>query len=243
MVKPSTTLSGQVRFATVTSRHFDLLVAGFCVVLVISNIAATRGFVIGSGDLSLGPIQVWPLVLDGGAVLFPLAYILGDVISEVYGVKATRRAVLAAFAASILASLVFLVVAALPVPDWSENHEAFSMVLGPVWQIVAASLVGFTAGQMTNAVVLVRMKERRARSARGAESGLVTRLVSSSFAGEVVDTLLFCALAASVIGIDTFGTFVNYFVVGVLFKVAVEVAVMPATVRVIAHIKSHEASY
>ena len=100
---PLTTRS-DVRFASRGSSHFDVLLALFVVVLVVSNIAATKSIEFGSGSWSIGSLQLWPVVTDGGAFLFPLAYIVGDVISEVYGFKAARRAVLMGFAAAILAA-------------------------------------------------------------------------------------------------------------------------------------------
>ena len=82
----------EIHYASRGSSYYDVILAVFCVVLVVSNIAATKATEFGSGDLSLGPVQIWPIISDGGAVLFPLAYILGDVMSEVYGFKAARRA-------------------------------------------------------------------------------------------------------------------------------------------------------
>ncbi len=213
---------------------YELLLAAFCVVIVISNVAATKAVSIGSGELSLGPIQIWPLILDGGAVLFPLAYVLGDVLAEVYGFAASRRAIIAGLVASALAALTFWVVAALPTMAGNEARaEAFTMTLGPVPQIVLASLVAFAAGQLLNAFVVSRMKQR-------ANSGLFTRLMASSLVGQIVDTFLFCAIAASAIGIVGFGSFLNYFVVGVLFKLTVEFCFLPVTFWVIAQVQSRE---
>ena len=227
----------RVRFAARGSSHFDVLLAAFCVVLVVSNVVATKAVEVGSGLVTLGPVQLWPLVLDGGVVLFPLAYVLGDVISEVYGFRAARRAIWTGFALAVLAAATFAVVELLPTASWYENQEAYEAVLGPVSQIVLASLAGYLAGQFLNTWVLVRMKERTA------ERRLVARLVGSTGVGEVADTLIFCAIAASAIGITTGGAFVNYFVMGVLMKVAVELALMPVTVRVIAALKRREPGY
>ncbi|MDB5703380.1 MAG: hypothetical protein JWN66_496, partial [Sphingomonas bacterium] len=94
-------------------------------------------------------------------------------------------------------------------------------------QIVAASMVAYVVGQFLNAYVLVRMK------ARSSEPGLWRRLVGSTGVGEAADTFIFCAIAASAIGITTGGQFLNYFVVGFVFKCAVEVLVMPLTMLVI----------
>jgi uncharacterized integral membrane protein (TIGR00697 family) len=106
-----------------------------------------------------------------------------------------------------------------------------------VAQIVLASVVGYVVGQFINSWVLVRMKRVTA------ERGLFARLATSTGAGELADTFLFCAIAASAIGITSMGVFWNYFVVGVIYKVAVELIVMPLTMVVIGWLKQHEPTY
>ena len=104
MSSQATSPKPDVRFASRGSSHFDVLLALFVVVLVVSNIAATKSIEFGSGSWSIGSLQLWPVVTDGGAFLFPLAYIVGDVISEVYGFKAARRAVSSSPSARSVAS-------------------------------------------------------------------------------------------------------------------------------------------
>ncbi|RLV55843.1 VUT family protein [Aeromicrobium phragmitis] len=237
MSSQATSPKPAVRFASRGSSHYDVALAMFCVVLIVSNIAATKGIEVGSGSLALGPVQLWPIVTDGGAILFPVAYILGDVIGEVYGFAAARRAIVVGFAMAVLASVTFWLVQHAPAASFYENQAAFESVVGPVAQIVLASLAGYVVGQFLNAWVLVAMKRRTA------EKGLVARLIASTGVGEIADTLIFCAIAATAIGIDSFGVFLNYFVVGVLFKVAVEIAVMPVTVAVIGWLKRREPTY
>ncbi|AWB92640.1 queuosine precursor transporter [Aeromicrobium chenweiae] len=227
----------EVHFASRGSSYYDILLAVFCVVLVVSNIAATKGTQFFSGDVSIGPVQIIPVFSDGGAVLFPLAYIIGDVISEVYGLRAARRAILVGFGTAIMTFVTFLVVMQLPSAEFYDNQEAFESVVWSGVQIVAASLVAYVVGQFLNSYVLVRMK------ARSAEAGLWRRLAGSTGVGEAADTFIFCAIAASAIGVDTFGAFLNYFVVGFLFKCAVELLVMPLTMVVIRLLKRREPSY
>jgi uncharacterized integral membrane protein (TIGR00697 family) len=234
---PSPTSAPTVHFASRGSSYYDVLLAVFCVVLVVSNIAATKAIELGSGDWSLGPVQVLPVISDGGAVLFPLAYILGDVIAEVYGFRAARRAVLVGFGTALLAFGTFLAVMALPGASFYANQAAFESVVWSGAQIVAASLVAYVVGQLLNAYVLVRMK------ARQAEPGLWRRLAGSTGVGEAADTLIFCAIAASAIGIQSGGQFVNYVVVGFVFKCAVELVVMPVTMLVIRTLKRREPTY
>lgn len=227
----------QVHYASRGSTHFDVLLALFAVVLVVSNIAATKGIEFGGGHLSFGSVQILPIATDGGAFLFPLAYILGDVISEVYGFAAARRAIFTGFAMALLAAVTFLVVQHAPAASFYENQAAFESVLGFVPQIVAASLAGYLTGQFLNSYVLVRMK------ARTAEPHLFARLATSTGVGELADTFIFCAIASSAIGIDSMATFWNYFIVGFLYKTSVEFIVMPVTMTVIAWLKGREPTY
>ena len=227
----------QVHYASRGSTHFDVILALFAVVLVVSNIAATKGIEFGGGHLSLGPVQILPIVTDGGAFLFPLAYILGDVISEVYGFRAARRAIFTGFAMALLAAVTFLVVQHAPAASFYSNQDAFVSVLGFVPQIVAASLAGYLTGQFLNSYVLVRMK------ARTSEPHLFARLATSTGVGELADTFIFCAIASTAIGIDSMGAFWNYFLVGFIYKTTVEFLVMPVTMTVIAWLKRREPSY
>ncbi len=206
-----------------TSGHYATVVAVFVGLLLISNIGATK------------LIAAGPLITDGGAFLFPLVYVVGDVLSEVYGWRATRRAVLLAFAMSAVAAGTFWLVQVVPpAADW-PNQEAFEAVLGFVPRIVLASMAGFLVGQLLNAWVLVRIK------ARTLESRLWARLLGSTAVGEFADTVVFCTVAFY--GVITGWSFINYLVTGFVYKVAVEVLVMPVTYRVIAMVKRHEPTY
>lgn len=211
-------------YATVNRSLYPAIVAIFCCVLLISNIGATKLIAIG------------PLILDGGAFLFPLAYVLGDILSEVYGFRAARRAIVLAFAMSILAALTLWVIQLAPAADFWENQSAFEAVLGFVPAIVLASILGFLSGQLVNAYVLVRVKERTR------ERWLWLRLMSSTIAGEFVDTLVFCTIYGLAFGL-AFGDFVNYLAVGFVYKVGVEAVLLPVTYRVIAVVKRREPTY
>ena len=221
-------------FAARGSSHYDIILTLMCVVIVISNIGATKGVVLGPifGDFSI--------VTDGGFFLFPLAYILGDVISEVYGFKAARRAIFTGFAVAALAAVSFAVIIALPGfdDDYGQSKQAaLELALGPVWQIVLASLLGFVAGQTLNSWVLVRMKEKFR------ERALIGRLMASTGVGEFADTLIFCAIAAPIIGITDAGSFINYVIFGFVYKTLIEFLFVPVTALVIKAIKKREPSY
>ncbi|SDX11742.1 hypothetical protein SAMN04487917_108151 [Arthrobacter sp. yr096] len=225
----SSTLSKPApRFASIGSPYFGIMLAVMAVVLILSNIGASKGVVLG------------PIITDGGFFLFPLAYILGDVMSEVYGFKVARKAIITSFALSVFASLCYWIIIVLP--GFSDEYgtakqAAIEGALGPVPQIVLASLLAFLAGQTINSWILVKMK------ARTGEKSLWARLMGSSVVGEFVDTLIFCSIAASVIGITDAGSFVNYVLVGFVYKTAVEFLFVPVTVLVVGWIKKREPSY
>lgn len=227
----------RIHYASRGSSYFDVILALFCAVLIISNICATKSLEFGSWHYSIGPIQVSPIIADGGAFLFPLAYILGDVISEVYGFRAARRAIFTGFGIAILAALTFLVVDHVPGASFYEGQAGFHAVLGFVPRIVLASVCGYVVGQLLNSYVLVRMK------AKSSEPKLWRRLAGSTGVGEMADTAIFCAIAASAIGIDHFSQYLNYFIVGYVFKCAVELLVMPVTMLVIKWLKNRESTY
>ena len=209
-------------YILVQKSAYPVLLALFTTIFVLSNIVSTKG------------VQVGPLVTDGAFFLFPAAYVIGDVISECYGFRAARRAVWTGFLAMIIAVSTFYVAILLPAASFYEGQAAFAVTLGLVPRIVVASLSGYAAGQLLNAWLLTLMKDRLG------ERGLWKRLLGSTVVGEFGDTLIFCLIAAPVIGISTVGDTANYVVVGFVWKTLVEVAVMPITYLVIRRIKAHE---
>ncbi|HMR50547.1 MAG TPA: queuosine precursor transporter [Arachnia sp.] len=227
-----TSLRPQPTFAERQRGPYDLLVALFCSLLLISNIAAVKLIQIGPDWAPFG-IHVLPLITDGGALLFPLTYVLGDVLAEVYGFKGARRAILIGFLVSVIAAVTFLIIGVAPAAsDWG-NQEAFDAILGFVPRIVVASLLGYLAGQLLNAWVLVRMKAGR--------SGLWTRLLGSSAVGNAADTTIFCLVAFG--GVIGGWTMVNYILVGYVYKMTLEALLLPVTMRVIRVVKRVEPAY
>ncbi|MCV7067212.1 queuosine precursor transporter [Mycolicibacterium houstonense] len=211
--------------AIVGSAYYPVLVAVFTALVIISNVTATKGVAFG------------PIITDGGFIVFPLTYVIGDVLSEVYGFKAARRAIFLGFSMNALAALAFWITIYLPAADFYTNQEHFENVVGAYTQLIVAGLAGFIVGQTINAWVVVAIKERTK------EKHLWARLVGSTFAGQLGDTLVFCAIAAGAIGISTFGDFVTYTALGWVYKTAVEVIMLPITYRVIGAIKRREPTY
>ncbi|MDO4253518.1 MAG: queuosine precursor transporter [Rothia sp. (in: high G+C Gram-positive bacteria)] len=205
--------------------YFDLLLGISALVLVLSNIAAGKGVAFG------------PILTDGGFFLFPLAYIVGDILAEIYGFARARRAIIFSFCCAIFASFTFWLVIKLPAADFYQNQQALEAVLGPVPLIVSGSLLGYLVGQLLNSWVMVAMKEKfQGRF-------LVGRLMGSTLVGELADTLIFCSIAAPIIGISNPADFLNYVVVGYLYKCLVEFLLMPLTLPVIGWFRRNEKDY
>ncbi|MDF5820384.1 queuosine precursor transporter [Corynebacterium felinum] len=210
------------RYIPVNNSAYPFLLTLFVAIFLISNITSTKGVMLG------------PLVTDGAFFLFPVAYVIGDVISECYGFKAAKRAIWAGFMITLVAVGSFYAAIALPSADFYQGQEAFAATLGLVPRIVLASLAGYAVGQFLNAWLLTRMKDMLGTGA------LWKRLLSSTVLGEFGDTLIFCLIAAPVIGISTLSDTINYVVVGFVWKTLMEVAVMPITYQVIKFINSRE---
>jgi uncharacterized integral membrane protein (TIGR00697 family) len=213
----------QAKYAADIKSLYPFIVALFCGFLIISNIGATK------------LIQFGPLITDGGAFLFPLVYVIGDIMSEVYGWKASRRAIVLGFALSSLAALVFyLIQISPPAPGW-ENQSSFEAVLGFVPRIVLASVLGFLVGQLLNSYVLVWIKSRTN------EKHLWARLIGSTMVGELADTVVFCTVAFY--GVITGADFINYVITGYVYKTLLEVVLLPITYPLIGWVKRNEPSY
>ena len=209
----------------VSRSPFPYLLALFCAVFLISNITAQKG------------VQLGPLITDGAFFLFPISYVIGDVIAEVYGFKAARRAVFTGLCIAVVAVLSFYIAIWLPAADFYDMDETFAAVLGLLPRIVVASLAGYVVGQLLNAWVLQKMKDRFGTG------NLWARLIGSTVVGEFADTLLFCSIAAGVIGIDSAGAFVNYVAVGFVWKTVMEVILLPITYPTIAAVRRAEERY
>lgn len=216
------TTSGKAQFIPLQASMYPLIVALFTAIFLISNITASKG------------VELGPLITDGAFFLFPAAYILGDVLAECYGLRATRRAIITGFVVTIVAVVSFYIAIWLPAASFWEGQESFEATLGLVPQIVLASLAGYMVGQLLNAYVLVSIKKRTG------EKSLWARLLGSTIVGELGDTLLFCAIAAPVIGIATGSDFLNYVLVGFLWKTLIEIVMLPLTYLVIGWVKRRE---
>lgn len=201
-------------------KHLDAIIALFVAVILISNVASTK--ILNFGFFTF----------DGGTLLFPLSYIFGDILTEVYGYRRSRKVIWLGFGAAFLASAVFMIVGKLPPAAGWENQEAYDKILGLTPRLVLASLIAYFAGEFSNSYILAKMKIWM----RGRR--LWARTIGSTLVGEGVDTMLFILIAfwgllpAGLIAILVIS---NYF-----FKVGVEILFTPATYKIIKWLKRSE---
>lgn len=214
-------------------RYLDLVTAAFVGVLVVSNVASSAKIV----DLGFSLFGI-PMAFDGGTLLFPVSYIFGDILTEVYGFRTSRRVIWTGFAALAASSLVFFVLRALPGDATWEGYAgqaAYDAILGGMSSggIVAASLAGFLMGELSNSFVLARMKVLTGGKA------LWARTIGSTIVGEFVDTIVF-VLVASATGVFGWDLFVSLVFTNYAFKCAVEALMTPATYRAVRFLKGAE---
>ena len=201
-------------------RYFALVGSGFVATLLISNIAAQKLILLG------------PFVFAGGILLFPVTYVFGDVLTEVYGYARARQVIWVGFGANVLmAAFLALVVALPPAPGW-ELQEAFASALGLVPRVVVASILGYWAGEFTNSFVLARLKV--ATDGRH----LWMRTIGSTVVGQAVDTVIFTVVAFG--GLLPAAVLFTAIWSGYLFKVFYEVAATPLTYLVVNRLKAVE---
>ncbi len=218
-----------------TYRFYDLIMALFVAVLLISNIASSAKIV--DWGVSL-PLVHLPLAFDGGTLLFPVSYIFGDVLTEVYGYARGRRVIWAGFAMAALMSVTLWLVARLPgEAHWQSyaGQAAYDVILGGVTGggIIVASLAAYFAGEFSNSYVLARMKVLT----RG--RWLWMRTIGSTLVGEGVDSVLF-VLIASAFGVFPWAASVSIIAANYLFKVGIEALFTPITYRIVAFLKRAE---
>jgi uncharacterized integral membrane protein (TIGR00697 family) len=218
-------------------RHIDSLTALTVAVLIISNLASSAkivGFTL-FGFWGMPPVR---LAFDGGTLLFPAAYVLGDILTEVYGFRAARRVIWTGFIALALSSLFFFILALLPADaSWEEyaGASAYRAILGGMSTggITAASLAGYLTGEFANSAIHSRLKILMKGRA------LWVRTLGSSLAGEFFDTLVFVSVA-SFMGVFGRGLFATLVLTNCLIKVSIEAVIFPLTFFAVRKLKQAE---
>jgi uncharacterized integral membrane protein (TIGR00697 family) len=207
-------------------RTFDLVMAAFVTILLLSN-------VLGAGKVAVVRLPLvgeWPF--GAGILFFPISYVLGDVLTEVYGYARARRCIWAGFAALLFMAVMAIIVVALPpARDWT-GQAAYEQVFGQVPRIVFASILAFWAGEFANSYVLARMKVWTAGR------HLWTRTIGSTIVGQGVDSLLFYPLAFY--GIWSGDTLLTVLFTQFVLKVSWEALLTPVTYAMVGWLKRRE---
>lgn len=202
-------------------RYYDFVMAAFCVVLVLSN-------VVGAAKVA----TLGGLTFGAGILFFPLSYVLGDVLTEIYGYARARRVIWAGFGATVFAAVMCWVIVAMPpAPGWG-GQEVYEAAFGQVWRIVGASVIAFWAGEFVNSYVLARMK-----ILTGGRH-LWSRTIGSTVFGQGVDSLIFYPLAF--LGVWTTEQVLTVMVTNWGLKVLWEVVLTPVTYAVVGFLKRRE---
>ncbi|OFW98569.1 MAG: hypothetical protein A3E78_00925 [Alphaproteobacteria bacterium RIFCSPHIGHO2_12_FULL_63_12] len=209
-------------------RYFEFMMAASCVVLVCSNI-------IGAGKVA----SVFGFSFGAGVLFFPLSYIAGDVLTEVYGYARARRVFWASVAAAVFAAAMAAFITAVPpAPDWNVDvggitrQDAFALNFAQAPRIVAASVLAIWAGEFVNAFVLAKMK-----LASGGRN-LWMRMIGSTAAGQAVDKIIFYPLAFA--GVWDTSLVLKVMATNYLLQVAWEALLTPVTYRIIGFMKRAE---
>jgi queuosine precursor transporter len=201
-------------------KYFDILLGLFVAVLLISNIASTKILVL------------WKFTFDGGTILFPLSYIFGDVLTEVYGYQKARKVIWTGFFSAFLMSVTLYIVQLLPPAAGWLNQTSYENILGFVPRIVLASLIAYFAGEFSNSYILSKMKIfTKGRF-------LWTRTISSTLVGEGIDTAIFCFVAFY--GVLSTDLLLAVIISNYIFKCSVEILFTPATYAIVKFLKKKE---
>lgn len=214
-------------------RYFDLIMALFVTVLIVSNVASSAKIV--DWGFSLFGIRI---AFDAGTVLFPVSYIFGDVLTEVYGFKRSRRVIWTGFSLLGFSALIFMLVRILPgEAQWEQyaGQNAYDSILGGMSSggIVLASLAAFWAGEYSNSVVLAVMKVRT----KGRY--LWMRTIGSTLVGEGFDSVIFITIA-SLFKVFPWSLWVTLVLTNYLFKCLMEAFMTPFTYWVVTKLKKAE---
>jgi len=209
-------------------KYYDFVMAAFVVVLVCSNLI---------GPAKIAQVEaplLGTLTFGAGVLFFPISYVFGDVLTEVYGYARSRRVIWAGFAGLAFASIMAWVVVALPPAPFWQHQQAYEIAFGSAWRVAAASMVAYFCGEFVNSFVLAKMKiltEGR---------WLWTRTIGSTLFGEGVDSLIFYPLAFYGTGIIPNDKLPTVMLAQFVAKVSVEVVFTPVTYAVVGFLKRAE---
>ena len=212
-------------------RYFDFIMAMFVTVLLLSNLLSSAKII----DLGVELLGI-PLSFDAGTLVFPISYIFGDILTEIYGYRRSRRVIWTGFFATALMGFFVWLAGVLPGESgWAEyaGQSAFDAILGGVSGLVVASLIAYFVGEFSNSYVLARMKVLTDGRF------LPLRTIGSTLVGQAVDTVAFFLIAAA-LGVFPWEILPSLMLTNYIFKVGIEILLTPLTVRVIGVLKRAE---
>lgn len=214
-------------------KYFDLVMALFVAILLISNIASSAKII--DWGFSVFGLR---LSFDAGTLLFPLSYIFSDILTEVYGYAQSRRVIWAGFGSALLLSLSLFIVGRMPgEAQWLQyaGDDSYFAILGGVASggIIVASIVAYFFGEFSNSYILAKMKVRTAGKY------LWMRTIGSTLIGQGFDTVVF-TLIACFLGVFPWEIALSIIVANYMFKVAIEIMFTPATYAVVRYLKKAE---
>lgn len=212
-------------------RYYDMVMAGFVTVLLLSNLLSSAKVI----DLG---VQVGPLALifDAGTLVFPISYIFGDILTEVYGYQRSRRVIWFGFVATVLMGFFVWLTGALPGDTaWQSyaGQTAYDAILGGISGLIVASLIAYWMGEFSNSYVLAKMKV----FTNG--RWLWSRTIGSTIVGQAVDTAVFFIIATA-LGVFPASLFLSLVLTNYLLKVGIEVVLTPLTIRIVEALKAAE---
>ena len=209
-------------------RYFNVVMVAFVTVLICSNL-------IGPAKIAQIELPLWgTLTFGAGVLFFPVSYIFGDVLTEVYGYAQARRVIWCGFGALAFASIMASLVVALPPAPFWKNQDAYEIAFGSTWRIVLASMIAYFCGEFVNSLVLAKMKI----ITQGRH--LWSRTIGSNIVGEAVDSSLFYPLAFYGSGIIPNENLPAVMLVQFFLKVGVEVLFTPLTYKIVYWLKRAE---
>ena len=209
-------------------RYYELVMAAFVTILICANLIGPAKIV----QVELPVLGA--LVFGAGVMFFPISYVFGDILTEVYGYARARRVIWAGFGGLAFASLMAYVVVALPPAPFWKNQEAYEVAFGTAWRVAGASMIAYFCGEFVNSYVLARMKILTAGK------WLWTRTIGSTIFGEAVDSALFYPLAFYGSGIIPDEQLPKVMLAQFVGKVLVEVLFTPLTYRIVGFLKRAE---
>ena len=209
-------------------RYYDFVMAAFVAVLICANM-------IGPAKAAQVTLPGWgPFTFSAGVLFFPVSYVFGDILTEVYGYGRARRVIWAGFGALVFSAVMAYVVVALPpAPTW-PNQAAYEIAFGNLWRIVIASMVAYFCGEFVNSFVLAKMKVASEGRRMGA------RFVASTFASEAVDSAIFYPLAFYGSGLMPNDLVFTLMWAQFGLKTLVEIVMLPVTFRLVKFLKQAE---